>query len=846
MKKVKLLLGLLWMPSIVFSASVVGPRSFELNTDAPRSGQPLVVRNAEAPVGELAVRWYRGTTAKVYDATAVGTESAYTPTPDDYEHWLKCVVTDDLGELGTAEVFVSKLPVVYMTTDDGKTPSSRKEGHTGRIRIQGNDAWGLQFDGVLDKVSVRGNSTSSLPKKPYKIKLAKKTALFGIPKSKHWVLLANYYDESNMRNKIAYDLSGEMGLTQMRSTWVDVVLNGQWLGLYQLCEHIRVDSERVDVYNWEDAAEDLAAAFSKKYGLSDKEEDALIETLQQDYSWVTDDSVSFGGRTDAPSALWKGYSNDITGGYLFELSDEYDELSQFTVGVGTKFTVKTMLNAPEYLFSNASMMDYCKNLWQDYWDACTSATGYNSSGRHYSDLSDIDSMAAYWLTMEVMGNNDASYKSRYAYKDRGGKLIWGPAWDFDWGVGGPVLRKSVTDPATGEMRWAPYDATGWKVSKSANVAAFYREWADDPWFCLKIYEKYWAMRSRYAALVEDGGLIDRYAAYLAEAGAANEAKWKYRIGFGGNDGDVAGLKTYLSDRLEWLDGQFSSLETLMSSLKTTLSASPYAKNDKSLSLASSGVNLNLVCPTDYFVPDGADLSFTLTVKLAKATRVDAYLDGLKYKEAAVADGVSALSIPSGDLARASGGRRMVQFVAVDAGGAVLARNYATVLLGAEGGVIDPSAGVKGVEVVASTPEQAMAQIDFAPPVDDGGRPVVSSAEYASYFKVSAVKGDVPGAYFVSAELNAEKLRPELNQALREAFADATVLSAIGSPGPTEVMIGTRPGLYYSLLATGSLHEPFSEGARKLAIGSSAVLEVPLMGSSGFYRINVSAAPGLGD
>jgi hypothetical protein len=69
------------------------------------------------------------------------------------------------------------------------------------------------------------------------------------------VLLANYLDESLQRNTLAYNLSGAMGMEQMETVFVDVVLNGDFVGNYQLCENIRVDPTRVDIFDWEDEAE---------------------------------------------------------------------------------------------------------------------------------------------------------------------------------------------------------------------------------------------------------------------------------------------------------------------------------------------------------------------------------------------------------------------------------------------------------------------------------------------------------------------------------------------------------------------------------------------------------------
>ena len=100
-------------------------------------------------------------------------------------------------------------------------------------------------------------------KLPYKIKLDSKTNLLGFGNSKHWALLANYMDESLLRNKTSYDLSGKMGMIYLKSTNVEVILNGVYAGNYQLVGNVRIDKSRVNIHNWEDVASDAAKAIAK-------------------------------------------------------------------------------------------------------------------------------------------------------------------------------------------------------------------------------------------------------------------------------------------------------------------------------------------------------------------------------------------------------------------------------------------------------------------------------------------------------------------------------------------------------------------------------------------------------
>lgn len=101
-------------------------------------------------------------------------------------------------------------------------------------------------------------------KKAYKLKLDKKTSLFGMGKNKHWLLLSNYIDETQMRNALSSKIGKTFGVTAMDTVWVEVVLNGKNLGTYQLCEQVKISKDRADTYDWEDTAGTIAEKSPRK------------------------------------------------------------------------------------------------------------------------------------------------------------------------------------------------------------------------------------------------------------------------------------------------------------------------------------------------------------------------------------------------------------------------------------------------------------------------------------------------------------------------------------------------------------------------------------------------------
>lgn len=640
----------------------------ELDVSRPRIGKALTATYGTlfglAPTYSFA--WTRAGTDKNYASTPFAKTGSYKPTASDLEHWIKVVAKDGEKKVLEKEFFFSRLPVIYLTTDDHATPSKSKEEHTGTLYAQGNDDWKSLYDGKMT-IKVRGNSTASYPKKPWKIKLDKKTKMFDIPKSKHWVLLANYNDQSMLRNKLAYDFANEIGSLGMKSTWVECVLNGAWQGTYQFCEHIRIAGDRVDIHDWEDDAGSIAEAFAAAHGLTDDQAATLATQLEQNFTWVTSDSFSFYDATNRvtltgrPSEVYEAFTQDYSGGYLFEFSEEYDELTKFTTSSGV-LGVKTMLKSPEYLNSNDTMLRYCKTFFQNYWDACTSVDGYSKEGKYIGDYCDFESMVNYWLVMELFGNCDAVKKSRYAYKDQGGKLVWGPVWDFDWGVGSPRVSA---------------DGTGWKCqSASDKVAdAVYKEWTDNPEFCTRLYTRYWQVRDQFARLLGSDGLIATYTNRLVEACHANSIKWNtdYNKGAGNFEADVSRLVTFLTQRLPWLDRQFASVETLMASVQQSTCTRYYTADKSRLPIAFSGLNRNQTLYT------GRSLRTTFRPGGTSVTGVSVFVNGWRvFDKKAPTSGLFDAEIPAEAFTAAVGEPNCVAFIAYNSSGTVLGRNYALV------------------------------------------------------------------------------------------------------------------------------------------------------------------------
>lgn len=139
------------------------------------------------------------------------------------------------------------IPAVYIATTQDTT-ITRSSYVDCSITIM--DPTGT-YDTIVDSdatIKVRGHSSSQGAKKPYNFKFSSKQELLGLGEGKKWCLLANMYDKTQMRNQLAYEFADDIGMPYIQSsTFVDVYLNGEYCGLYQLSEPVDVDETKVDI-----------------------------------------------------------------------------------------------------------------------------------------------------------------------------------------------------------------------------------------------------------------------------------------------------------------------------------------------------------------------------------------------------------------------------------------------------------------------------------------------------------------------------------------------------------------------------------------------------------------------
>ena len=278
------------------------------------------------------------------------------------------------------------LPVMYITTEN-KKPITSKEDYINAtyyldaMGISGYESIGTKSSPLNMEIRGRGNySWTGFDKKPYRIKLADKQPLLGMKKSKHFALLA-HADDSNdrkgyMRNAVGFELSKMLGMAYTPDAKpLEVVLNGDYIGLYFLTETIRVDKDRVNIVEQEDGEND---------------------------------------------------SEKITGGWLVEI-DNYDSDPHVTITEGGDvYTMWITYKTPEELSYQQEQYLTQQMLLIDQL-----VYGNKQSDEIWKYV-DMDALAKFYIVQEITDNYESFHGSCYLHKEMGENEKWhfGPVWDF--------------------------------------------------------------------------------------------------------------------------------------------------------------------------------------------------------------------------------------------------------------------------------------------------------------------------------------------------------------------------------------------------------------------------------
>ncbi len=503
------------------------------------------------------------------------------------------------------------LPVIYINTENGKDVEHRSFYINAEMKInldndneQFTNLYTEDFKSI--KIRGRGNSTWGMPKKPYHIKLGEKASLFGMSKSRDWILLANALDGTNLRNTLSYNLSGEFGLYSIKNIHVELVFNGKYAGLYQLTESIKIAPDRINITDWEKIAEKVAEAIAKKEGFIIEDTEQLVQSMKNDLGWITAGTYDKYKIED----YYDITTYDTTGGYLIELDEYYDEISKFV----SDHDVPIMIKQPEYLNTNKEMFDYINKYINDMENALFSDDGYNEYNKHYSEYVDMESFIDYWIVNQVFKSVELLYKSAFMYKDSDGPLIIGPVWDMDWSSGNHV--NLVASSAT-------YNE--WKHSESQDREYWYRAIYDDPYFIVSLQDRWFQVHDIITKYIDS---VDEWQDKLNAAAEINNSVWGEMGGWDFNK-ECKVFKTWMNNRREWMDEQLNLRDPDIMQMGINQS-----ENIKLLFVGTDGYDLNNgsadgILNTDAYYNGSGTIYVNTAVSAVDIKTFDVYINSLK-------------------------------------------------------------------------------------------------------------------------------------------------------------------------------------------------------------------------
>ena len=404
---------------------------------------------------------------------------------------------------------ITNLPTVSIHTYSGNDPQSKTVEVEANLTITYDNGTRIQEYPITARG--RGNASWGFPKKPWRIKfndgkshhMLKDSPLESPAKAKKWTLINNYGDKTLMRNILAFEISRRLNMPYtVYCQPVDVIMNGEYKGCYQLCDQISIDPNRVPIVEM----------------TPDDKEEPLV-----------------------------------TGGYLVEVdAHANEESSWFTSSRGNPVSIKSP-DADEIVTEQSKYIkNYFNLLETDLWK-----TNYTDSIEGYRRRLNLESFLKHFLVGEFSGNMD-TYWSMYMYKNREeDQFTVAPCWDFDLAFD----NDQRIYPVSGRSNWV-YTVG----SAAGNMKSFVSRILSDKAAMQQLVDIWTDMRARdLFSSMSMIAYVDSTAQVLNASQKLNFIRWpilNQRVhlnpfALGSYEAEVEILREYFRTRIAWVDNMLS-------------------------------------------------------------------------------------------------------------------------------------------------------------------------------------------------------------------------------------------------------------------------------------------------
>ncbi|NLT04280.1 MAG: T9SS type A sorting domain-containing protein [Bacteroidales bacterium] len=375
-------------------------------------------------------------------------------------------------------------------------------------------------------IKIRGNSSAGFAKKSYTVETWDElgedlnVSLLGMPKENDWVFHGPYPDKSLMRNVLAYHLGNLTGTWSPRTRFFELYLNGNHQGVYVLVEKIKVDKNRLD----------------------------LAKLKPEEAS-----------------------GDQITGGYIMKLdrpeSTDVNGIHYWISPYKTpekKYNVNFIHHYPDGDDLNLEQRTYARQHFTAFEDAVYS-NEYTDSGKGYYQYVDFQSFVDYYILTELSRNLDGYRISTFLHKDKdskGGKIKMGPYWDYDISFGNANFFQAGNT--------AGWVVEGMDGGDDYAMPFWWDKFRLDPYFNSELKKSWNRWTNKYLNASYLGQFIDSCATVIYDAQKRNFQTWNILNTYLWPNNYVGGtyaneinyLKTWLNDRISWMDSQIQVLEEL--------------------------------------------------------------------------------------------------------------------------------------------------------------------------------------------------------------------------------------------------------------------------------------------
>jgi len=449
----------------------------------------------------------------------------------------------------------TNLPIIIIDTYGQEIPDEPKINAEMGIIFNGPGEMNHQsdpfnnYDGFVG-IEMRGQSSQYYyPKKSYGFETRdeegenQNVSLLGLPSENDWVLYAPYGDKSMLRNVVTFYMARSMGGYASGTIFCELILNGEYMGVYVLMERIKRDKNRVDIASLnpdEISGDDLTGGYIVR-----------VDKVDPDFQIGPD------GWLSAPNPSFPG-AKDILFQYFYpKASDIVQE-----------------------------QRDYIKNYISLAEDVLISPA-FSNPDQGYNAWFNTPSFVDHLLLNEISKEVDKYRYSTYFFKDKdskGGKLFSGPAWDFNLGYANVDY-------------WPPgVNYTGWNYPVVEpyewGIMYWWKRLMQDSYFRNLAKTRYHQLRQNELSNERLEGFVDSITTHIHQAQERNYERWpilgtwvwpNYNWENNTYEDEVDFFETWLFNRLEWMDNNFSGVVL-----------NPVAH------LTLSGDNLKIELTDDYF------------------------------------------------------------------------------------------------------------------------------------------------------------------------------------------------------------------------------------------------------